>query len=168
MANPASILRAIGLDTRPEWPQAIRRYLAGSFVVHLVWEIVQLPLYTIWTTGTVAQQAFAVLHCTIGDTMIAGLSLLIVLSVADRPTWPRGGSRGIWLALLMLGVGYTLYSEWMNVNVRRSWAYSAWMPTLPTLGVGLAPVLQWFVVPTLVLWLAIGRPPWTETGKETP
>ena len=152
----------------PEWPLALRRYVWASFALHLVWEVLQRPLYTIWTTGTLGQQAFAILHCTIGDTMIAGLALLIALAVVDQPTWPAVGMRAIWLLLLALGVGYTLYSEWMNVNVRRSWAYSAWMPTLPILGVGLAPVLQWFIVPTLVLWLAVGRPPWSETGDQPP
>ena len=152
----------------PQWPLALRRYLWASFSLHLVWEIVQLPLYTIWTTGTLGQQAFAILHCTIGDAMIAGLALLIALAVVDQPTWPAAGMRAIWLFLLALGVGYTLYSEWMNVNVRRSWAYAAGMPTLPLIGVGLAPVLQWFIVPTLVLWLAIGRPPWAATDHETP
>ncbi len=152
----------------PQWPLALRRYLWASFSLHLVWEIVQLPLYTIWTTGTLGQQTFAILHCTIGDAMIAGLALLIALAVVDQPTWPAAGMRAIWLLVLALGVGYTLYSEWMNVNVRRSWAYAAGMPTLPLIEVGLAPVLQWFIVPTLVLWLAIGRPPWAATDHETP
>ncbi len=56
-----------GLD----WIRALRRYLVASAGLHLVWEVAQLPLYTIWSTGTLKQQAFAVLHCTIGDVMIA-------------------------------------------------------------------------------------------------
>ena len=77
----------------PEWPLAIRRYVWGSFALHLVWEIVQLPLYTLWTTGTLSQQAFAILHCTVGDTMIAGLGLLLALAVINRSTWPAAGGR---------------------------------------------------------------------------
>lgn len=152
----------------PEWPLAIRRYVWGSFALHLVWEIVQLPLYTLWTTGTLSQQAFAILHCTVGDTMIAGLGLLLALAVINRSTWPAAGGRIIWVCVLFLGVGYTLYSEWLNVTVRRSWAYSEWMPIIPFIGIGLSPVLQWFIVPTLVLWLAIGRPPWAEVRRAVP
>ena len=152
----------------PEWTLAIRRYVWGSFALHLVWEIVQLPLYTLWTTGTLSQQAFAILHCTVGDTMIAGLGLLLALAVINRSTWPAAGGRAVWVCVLFLGVGYTLYSEWLNVTVRRSWAYSEWMPIIPFIGIGLSPVLQWFIVPTLVLWLAIGRPPWAEVRRAVP
>ena len=152
----------------PEWTLAIRRYVWGSFALHLVWEIVQLPLYTLWTTGTLSQQAFAILHCTVGDTMIAGLGLLLALAVINRSTWPAAGGRIIWVCVLFLGVGYTLYSEWLNVTVRRSWAYSEWMPIIPFIGIGLSPVLQWFIVPTLVLRRAIGSPPWAEVRRAIP
>lgn len=64
-----------------DWPQTLRRYLGVSIVAHLIWEVLQLPLYTVWTTGTLTQQAFAVLHCTLGDAMIAGLSLLVALAL---------------------------------------------------------------------------------------
>lgn len=145
--------------TEPLWPDALRRYILASGALHLVWEIVQLPLYTIWSEP-VGKQAFAVLHCTIGDLMIAGLSLLAALAIAGRSDWPRSGSRQVWLLLVVIGAGYTVYSEWLNVNVRGSWAYSSWMPTLPLLGTGLAPLLQWLVVPTLTLRIATARSPW--------
>jgi len=32
------------------------------------------------------------------------------------------------------------------------WAYSEAMPHLPVLGTGLLPLLQWLVIPPLVLW----------------
>ncbi len=57
---------------RADWLQSLRRYLGVSIVANLVWEILQLPLYTLWATGTRKEQAFAVLHRTIGDAMIAG------------------------------------------------------------------------------------------------
>ena len=66
---------------RADWLQSLRRYLSVSIVANLVWEILQLPLYTLWATGTRREQAFAVLHCTIGDAMIAGLSLLAALAL---------------------------------------------------------------------------------------
>ena len=63
---------------------------------------------------------------------------------------------------LAFGVGYTIYSEWLNISVRGSWTYSDLMPVVPVIGTGLAPLLQWFVVPTLALWIAIGREPWVD------
>ena len=34
------------------WLSAIRRYLIATLIGHVVWEIVQLPLYTLWRTGS--------------------------------------------------------------------------------------------------------------------
>lgn len=145
-----------------DWLSTLRRYLIASVAGHAVWEAVQLPLYTLWSTGTLRQKAFAVLHCTVGDAIIAGLSMLLALSFAGRPSWPETGIRGVYLSSLVLGVVYTIYSEWLNVNIRGSWAYSDLMPVLPLLGTGLSPVLQWIVVPTAAQWFAYGHAPWRE------
>lgn len=145
--------------TIPAWPTVLRRYLVASLLLHLAWEILQLPLYMIWQEP-LGKQAFALLHCTLGDLMIAGLSLLAALAIAGKPEWPRAGARTVWLLILAFGIGYTVYSEWLNVSVRGNWAYSPLMPTLPLLGTGLAPLLQWLVVPTLTLRSATGRSPW--------
>ena len=147
-----------------DWLQALRHYLVASVVLHLGWEILQLPLYTIWVQP-VGKQAFAVLHCTIGDAMIAGLSVLIALAVFGRMGWPSVGARPVWVAMVTLGIGYTLYSEWLNVNVRGSWAYSELMPKIPVIGTGIAPLLQWLVVPTIALRLAVGAVPKSSGGQ---
>ena len=106
--------------------------------------------------------AFGVAHCTIGDVMIAGLALLSALALFGRPCWPKTGTRAIWLVTLLLAIAYTVYSEWLNVNVRRSWAYSDLMPTVPIIGTGVGPLLQWIALPTLVQWFAIARAPWID------
>lgn len=157
---------ADNLRPATDWATALRRYLLASVVLHLAWEIAQLPLYTIWA-APLPSQGFAVLHCTLGDLMIAGLSLLAALSLIATPDWPRSGSWKVWGLLLVIAVGYTIYSEWMNVNVRGNWAYAPAMPTLPLIGTGLSPLLQWLVVPTITLWLAVGSPPWRSGSPET-
>ncbi|MBN9263242.1 MAG: hypothetical protein J0I75_01520 [Hyphomicrobium sp.] len=148
-------------ETSPNWHLALRRYILASGALHFVWEIAQLPLYTIWTEP-IGRKAFAVLHCTVGDLMIAGISLLLTLAVIGKADWPRSGSRPVWQVLIFLGAGYTIYSEWLNVNVRGSWAYSSLMPTLPVIGTGLAPLLQWLLVPTAATGIAVGRAPWSD------
>ena len=149
----------------PDWPVALRRYLVGSAILHLIWEVIQLPLYTIWSEP-IAKQAFAVLHCTVGDVMIAALTLLTALAVLAPSGWPRSGTRTVWLLLLILGLGYTVYSEWLNVSVRRSWTYAPLMPTLPLIGTGLSPLLQWIIVPTLVIRMAVARWPWDRSNTK--
>lgn len=134
-------------DAEP-WLAALRRYAIVSVLGHIAWETLQLPFYTIWFEGTAAQIAFAVAHCTGGDMLIAAATLLAALLVFGRG-WPtdQAAYRGVAIATIALGIAYTVFSEWLNVNVREAWAYSPWMPRLPPLGTGLSPLLQWIAVP---------------------
>jgi hypothetical protein len=141
--------------------RSLRSYLGFSLIGHLIWEIVQLPLYTLWTTGSVQQKAFAVVHCTIGDVLIAAAALLLSLVVFARSRSVNIGAAPVWAASTAIGLVYTIFSEWLNTGIRGNWQYSDQMPIVPLLGTGLAPLLQWIVVPALAMWIAIGRPPWS-------
>ena len=75
-AAQRSAWRAVG----PRWRErliVLALYAALSAVGHLLWEIVQLPLYALWRTASRAELAFAVFHCTGGDILIATNVLLI-------------------------------------------------------------------------------------------
>ena len=140
-----------------DWIGALRRYLVTGVVAHLLWEIAQLPLYTLWRSGSRSEQVFAILHCTGGDVLIAGSALLTALVLAGRPGWPRDGFAAVSGATIVIGLGYTMYSECLNTTVRVSWTYSELMPVLPYIGTGLSPLAQWIVVPALALWAARER-----------
>lgn len=142
---------------RDDWIGAIRRYVVVGAAAHLLWEVVQLPLYTLWRTGTRGEQAFAVIHCTGGDVLIAGSSLLMALLFAGHRSWPAVAFYEVAGLTVVIGIGYTIYSEWLNTSVRLSWSYSELMPVVPVIGTGLSPLLQWVVVPMLALWAARGR-----------
>jgi hypothetical protein len=137
------------MTTSLSWLLGLRVYLGTMALGNLAWEVLHLPLYTIWTTGTLREQAFAVVHCTSGDLLIALSSLTIALVAAGNHLWPRDRFWPVALLTVVLGVGYTAFSEWLNVVVRASWAYSERMPVVPLFGVtlGLSPLLQWSVVP---------------------
>lgn len=129
---------------------ALRTYLAVSALLHLLWELVQLPLYTIWKSGTAGEIGFAIVHCTAGDLLIAALALVAALVAIGGREWPHQRFVPVVVAAVAIGLGYTVYSEWLNTVVRKSWAYSPLMPTLPWLGTGLSPFMQWLIVPTMV------------------
>ncbi len=136
------------------WLVAFCRYMLVIAIGNLVWEAIQLPLYTIWVAGSWSQIGFALGHCTQGDVLIGAGVLLGALMLCRMPKWPISGHRRVAAATVILAVIYTIFSEWLNVEVRHSWAYRDIMPTLPWLGTGLAPVLQWIVVPLLALQYA--------------
>jgi hypothetical protein len=85
----------------------------------------------------------------------------VALILLGRRSWPNRATASTYAVNLVIGIGYTIYSEWLNTSVRAAWAYSKLMPVLPGLGTGLSPLLQWLVVPTLAMWLALGHAPWT-------
>jgi hypothetical protein len=143
-----------GEQRHTDWLAALRAYLVLSLGLNLLWEAVQLPLYTIWTTGTLGTKAYAVIHCAIGDVIIAVLVLVAVLSLIGSEYWPQRGSREVLVLTVIVGLAYTLYSEWLNTTVRQSWTYSPLMPALPLIGIGLSPLLQWLVLPSVALTLA--------------
>lgn len=142
-----------------DWVHALRTYLAVIAGANLLWEIAHLPLYTIWQTGGAAEIAFAVLHCTGGDVLIASSVLVVALVVVGRPDWPGGRFAAVATLTVGLGIGYTIFSEWLNIVVRRNWAYADLMPIVPWIGTGLSPLLQWFVIPTVALMAARRRAP---------
>jgi hypothetical protein len=139
----------------PAWRDlgvAIALYIAMSAIGHLVWEIAQLPLYSLWNTASRAELAFAVLHCTGGDLLIAASVLVASLAVLRASSWPRAKVKQVAALAIPLGIAYTAFSEWHNVYVRQSWGYDAAMPTVTILGydIGVSPLAQWVFVPAAV------------------
>ncbi|MBX9699453.1 MAG: hypothetical protein K2X74_08450 [Acetobacteraceae bacterium] len=143
-------------------------YLALLLPANLAWEAAQLPLYTIWTEANARAIAFAVLHCTVADGMIGAVSLAAALILLQAHGWPARGAGRVAAVTTAVGVGYTVFSEWLNVEVRGAWAYAEAMPRLPPLGTGLAPVLQWLVLPPLALLGARGLAQWNRHPNTDP
>lgn len=153
------------------WHTALRRYLCVILAGNLVWESAQVPLYTIWWTGTWGEIVFAAVHCTGGDVLIALTSLTLALLVAGTGAWPFERYRVVATLTVLFGVAYTSFSEWLNIVVRAAWAYSDLMPVLPLFGfdVGLSPLLQWILVPLFGFWWAqrnLGRPRAARAGAK--
>lgn len=84
------------------WRFVLGRYLPVLAVLNLLWEIAQLPLYTLWTEAISIYIAYAVLHCTIGDVLIGSIGLspqlqwivvpitALVISRRTYAAWPTG------------------------------------------------------------------------------
>ena len=129
--------------------------LAGG--LNLVWEIIQLPLYTIYYETNLQTIAYAVAHCTLGDALIALSSYLLSAAATRSWNWPVDRVVPGAAVAVVAGLTYTALSEWLNVSVRGSWAYAPAMPQL--FGLGLSPLLQWLVLPLfgLLIFRALER-----------
>ena len=140
---------------RLNWLRTLRRYVAFAAVAHLLWEFAHLPLYTIWLTGTAGELVFAAVHCTGGDVLITLSTVTLALFLFGSPEWPEARARSVLLAAIAFGVGYTIFSEWLNIEVREAWAYREIMPVIPLIDAGLSPIVQWVVIPLAAWWWAV-------------
>lgn len=118
-----------------------------SAPLHLTWEIVQLPLYTLWKNPDNGEIAYAIVHCTLGDLLIATCALFIGLLTVRLARPSKNSFFLLSFVTIFLSVGYTIYSEWRNTVVLRSWEYSDLMPQV--FGIGVSPIAQWIVIPVL-------------------
>ncbi len=131
---------------------AIRRlsaWMTLAFFLHLAWEIAHLPLYTLASDGDRVRVALYVLHCTLGDVLIATATILVPALVWHRLDWYRTQPLAGSAVMIALALAYTAASEWFNVYYRAAWAYAPSMPTIG--GIGVTPLLQWIVVPVLMV-----------------
>ena len=148
-------IRILEVDSH-SWLGFLRMYLPLIGIGNLIWESAHLSLYTIWKTGTAREQAFAVIHCTAGDVLIALSSLTLALLLAGNERWPSSHFVTVAAFALAFGVAYAAFSEWLNVVVRGTWAYSEYMPVVSVGGfpLGISPILQWIIVPACALAIA--------------
>ncbi len=134
--------------------RTLLRFGAAMAIGNLVWEMAHMPLYTVWQTGTRSESAYAEMHCALGDILIATACLGGAVSLLGRHGWPGRGYAKVAATTILVAICYTIFSEWLNVESRGTWAYRDFMPRLPILGTGLTPVLQSLVVPSVAFWWA--------------
>jgi hypothetical protein len=121
--------------------------------LHLLWEIAQFPLYTVWHQNDWSYILYGLAHCTPGDLLIVlALYELIALLRRDRLWYLRTvfGSGALFTAVR---VAYTVFSEITNVRVKATWGYTELMPIVPVVNIGGTPFLQWLLIPPIPLWL---------------
>src|SRR5262245_39414446 len=66
---------------------------------HFFWEAAQLPLYTLWRTGSSREIAFAVIHCTGGDILITTVTLAVAAALARVFRWRAFGWRMVFTVI---------------------------------------------------------------------
>lgn len=112
------------------------------------WELAQSSLY-IGTDGS----NIAPWLCFVAS-LFDGLLVLLIYAIGQvvlrrRDWFEQPGIRGY---VLMLAAGLAISSsvEWATVYIAEWWAYTAQMPLVPWIGVGLLPVAQMLLLPPLI------------------
>ena len=124
-----------------------------AVLLNLPWEFLQVPLFAHLAS---AKHWEAVKGCTVaalGDAVIALVAYGFVAVIAGR-RWIIAPSRTQLALFVATGLIGAALIEWLALHGRwiASWNYSPLMPTVPGIGIGIAPLLQWLVLPLLVVW----------------
>lgn len=125
-----------------------------SFALHFVWEFLQVPTYAGMAELRHWEGVKVCTAATVGDVGFAITAFWTTSAAARSRAWiiaPRPWQIGLFVAV---GIGLTIGFEHYYVEISERWAYSELMPLVPPLGTGLSPLLQWIVVPLLVVSLA--------------
>jgi hypothetical protein len=121
--------------------------------LQLLWEIAQFPLYTVWHEGDWGYILYGLAHCTLGDLLIMLSCYWIVALLSRNRYWYLTNILVNGFLYTLLGLGYTIYSEMLNVNIKGTWDYTELMPVIPVIEIGGMPFMQWVLIPPLTLWL---------------
>jgi hypothetical protein len=125
-----------------------------SFLLNFVWEMLQVPFFTGMTTIPHWQGVKECTFATGGDVLISLICFWFVATIVRSRQWLHICSWKHIGLFLLPGLIITVGLEFLATNVLGRWTYAENMPVLPLLGTGLIPLLQWIVIPFLLLWLA--------------
>lgn len=125
-----------------------------GFLMSFPWEMLQAPLYVGMAE---APHWSATLHClvaTLGDCVLLLVAFATTAAIFCDRHWIRTATflQVFWFTAI--GLTVTVLIEAAAVRgIGWNWQYSALMPRLPLLGTGLSPVIQWLILPSLLICL---------------
>ena len=133
----------------PEWNVAV-----FALLLSFPWEVLQAPLFAGMANAPHVEVIKGCLQATLGDMVIMLIAYGSISLLARNRRWVLAPSRRQLALFIAIGVAITAAIEWLATRghwVER-WAYSQRMPVVPGVGIGLAPLVQWIVLPLLVVW----------------
>lgn len=149
--EPAATRNLRALTATPEFSLTV-----FALLLNFPWEVLQAQLFEGMAAAPHSAVISACLQATLGDVVILLLAHASVAVVTRRRRWLLALARREVAGFVAVGIAITATIEWLATRGHwaQTWAYSSAMPVIPGIGVGLSPLLQWVVVPPIVLWFA--------------
>lgn len=121
-----------------------------SLGLNFVWEMLQAPLYKDMLTMPRWEATWLCARASAGDAVITLAAYGGVAIAARSRAWILDSRARHVGGYVTIGLVVTIALELVNVYALERWSYAPGMPRV--LGVGLAPMAQWLIVPMLILW----------------
>jgi hypothetical protein len=126
--------------------------LVFAFLINLAWEYWQVPFFRGMADQSHWQGVKACTQATIGDVGIALTAFWVSTFFARTRSWIMQPSKSDIAIFIGVGLVATIIFETLATGLLERWTYSDAMPRLPVVGTGLLPIIQWLVIPPLVVW----------------
>lgn len=125
-----------------------------ALLLSLPWEFGKMWLYAGASEISHLRGIRICMAATLGDAVIMLTAFWVVAAIARSPGWVRAPTTSHVAGFVLIGLALTIAIE---IIATRSdglfgWRYTPAMPVTPLLGIGLAPILMWLMVPVAVLW----------------
>lgn len=145
----ARMRRWLAVTGQPEFNVAV-----FAFLLNYPWEFSQVPLFVgmpdapHWAAIKICATA------TLGDIIIMLIAYWFVAVVARTRSWIATPRAGHVMMFVAIGLAITVVIEQLALQGLwfGTWKYSPLMPVVPGIGVGLSPLLQWIILPLLLVW----------------
>jgi len=127
-----------------------------ALLLNFPWEILQAPLFTGMADSRHAEVVYGCTQATLGDLVITLIAHgTVVLGTRDS-NWVMAPSTLQLVLFIGVGVAITAVIERLAMNGHwlQTWNYGPGMPVVPEIGIGVLPLLQWVLLPPLILWFA--------------
>jgi hypothetical protein len=125
-------------------------FFGGSFVMHLVWENVQMPLYKAEDVSLWESFQMCLFATATGDMLFTLTLYLTVALIHPKLSWLEDRAAYLhpatWIAPIVVGVLLAVSFELWAIYAVRRWEYGS-MPLVPLVHAGVTPVLQMIVIP---------------------
>jgi hypothetical protein len=126
--------------------------LALAFLLNLVWEMLQMPLYK-----GMQINVRSALVCGLAAIADAIMSLLLYFGFAfiyKNSYWIENINWQRFIALILAGGVGSALMEIRHLNAG-TWVYTKSMPVIPVINVGLIPVLQFMILPGIIYMVTL-------------
>ncbi len=121
-----------------------------SFLLNIIWETAHQSLY-ISSSPMPPLFGFILYQCAFRDALLIVLIYWIICLGTHDWVWISDLKKNAFF-VIFLGLLISIIIELQNVYVVQDWSYSAAMPLLPFIPVGISPVVQLIVTPLLTFF----------------
>lgn len=127
--------------------------LLFGFLLNLPWELLQVPFFAGMPSIAHWDGVIQCVTAAAGDAVILLAAFWATACLWRARMWITQPSLNATVAFVAMGIAVTIALEWWATGDSGRWTYAKTMPTIPGLGTGVLPLLQWLLIPPLVVWL---------------